>query len=623
MRTRFIKTIISVVAFAMIVTASFPRITMAQNIPSTQSQSAQSDSTQEQVSAQAQTSAQGISYAYLSQHTVLQGAQQQVAIGLSQEDSVYFARLVVTNQTTGSQESFYSTASTGSSLLFNAVYSNAGTYMLEQLDYAIQDEADLSHTITFSDVDQSARSFEVVHTVGASTVSTMGTTDDAAAQSTTQSTHSLLASSANNSTDNADASSAVAQSFQVISIQEDNTLSIAQDSTQSLASLVAASITPGQSQSRQSSSLAAASFSAAATNTNPTSANPLIIAIDPGHGGSDSGAVGVNGALEKDLTWKISQYLVQYLSEYSNARVVLTRSQNEYVSVKDRVTRAVNAHANVLVSVHLNSFNKVAHGAEVLVPSTQSYNNYVYSWGQTLGNKILSELQSLRITNRGLKEQILNNSSYNYADGSSGDYFGIIRFARQNGILGIITESAFIDNSSDYYTYLNTDDKLANIARAQANGIASAYGLTKGSTSPSGGVTMYRLYNPNSGEHFYTLDVSERLHLMGLGWNDEGIGWYAPQAGSDVYRLYNPNAGEHHYTLNAAERDTLVRAGWIYEGVSFKSASSSAGIPVYRQYNPNAFANNHNYTASSSEANYLISIGWHDEKIGWYALNAS
>ena len=39
-------------------------------------------------------------------------------------------------------------------------------------------------------------------------------------------------------------------------------------------------------------------------------------------------------------------------------------------------------------------------------------------------------------------------------------------------------------------------------------------------------VDMYRLYNPNSGEHFYTASKGERNHLISLGWNDEGIGWY-------------------------------------------------------------------------------------------------
>ena len=44
-------------------------------------------------------------------------------------------------------------------------------------------------------------------------------------------------------------------------------------------------------------------------------------------------------------------------------------------------------------------------------------------------------------------------------------------------------------------------------------------------------VNMYRLYNPNSGEHFYTSSNGERDHLISLGWNYEGIGWYGTGTG--------------------------------------------------------------------------------------------
>lgn len=54
-----------------------------------------------------------------------------------------------------------------------------------------------------------------------------------------------------------------------------------------------------------------------------------------------------------------------------------------------------------------------------------------------------------------------------------------------------------------------------------------------------GSIEMYRKYNPNSGEHFYTSQVNEKNNLVSLGWNYEGIGWYAPSTGDPVYRLYN------------------------------------------------------------------------------------
>ncbi|MDT2572893.1 C39 family peptidase [Enterococcus raffinosus] len=131
-------------------------------------------------------------------------------------------------------------------------------------------------------------------------------------------------------------------------------------------------------------------------------------------------------------------------------------------------------------------------------------------------------------------------------------------------------------------------------------------------------VPMYRLYNPNSGEHFYTKTTSERDHLRSVGWRYEGIGWQAPASGNPVYRLYNPNAEDHHYTLNAGERDHLKKVGWRYEGISWYSPSS--GTPLYRLYNPNAKAGAHHYTPITSERDQLKKLGWRYEGIAWYAV---
>lgn len=135
------------------------------------------------------------------------------------------------------------------------------------------------------------------------------------------------------------------------------------------------------------------------------------------------------------------------------------------------------------------------------------------------------------------------------------------------------------------------------------------------------GVTMYRLYNPNSGEHFYTKDTSERSTLISCGWWSEGIGWVAPSwSNTPVYRLYNPNAGDHHYTMKADERNHLISVGWRDEGIGWYS-DSSRRIPIYRQYNPNAKTGTHNYTPSKEENDHLVSVGWRDEGIGWYAIS--
>ena len=132
---------------------------------------------------------------------------------------------------------------------------------------------------------------------------------------------------------------------------------------------------------------------------------------------------------------------------------------------------------------------------------------------------------------------------------------------------------------------------------------------------------MYRLYNPNSGEHFLTGSDAEKNTLIAVGWRYEGVSWKAPEEGAPIYRLYNPNAGDHHYTGSTDEKNMLTAAGWRYEGVSFCSADS-AGKSVYRLYNPNCTgAGAHHYTGSQLERDYLVSLGWNYEGISWNGID--
>ncbi|MBQ6258776.1 MAG: SH3 domain-containing protein [Lachnospiraceae bacterium] len=131
-------------------------------------------------------------------------------------------------------------------------------------------------------------------------------------------------------------------------------------------------------------------------------------------------------------------------------------------------------------------------------------------------------------------------------------------------------------------------------------------------------VEMLRLYNPNSGEHFYTASEEEKENLVAEGWNFEGIGWVA-QKESDVpvYRLYNANEGVHHYTANAGEKDGLIALGWNNEGIGWYSADS-LNIPVYREFDANS--GQHNYTTDISEHEHLLSAGWRGEGIAFYGM---
>ncbi|MCR4950236.1 MAG: hypothetical protein K6A40_02805, partial [Solobacterium sp.] len=134
-------------------------------------------------------------------------------------------------------------------------------------------------------------------------------------------------------------------------------------------------------------------------------------------------------------------------------------------------------------------------------------------------------------------------------------------------------------------------------------------------------VTMYRLYNQTSGEHFYTAKEKEKDALVSFGWKYEGIGWTAPSISNQpVYRLYNEGSGDHHYSMKAKEKDFLVSIGWKYEGIGWYS-DDAAEVPLYREYNPNMEKCNHNYTTNRKEHIALTTLlGWNDEGIGWYGL---
>lgn len=133
-------------------------------------------------------------------------------------------------------------------------------------------------------------------------------------------------------------------------------------------------------------------------------------------------------------------------------------------------------------------------------------------------------------------------------------------------------------------------------------------------------VDMLRLYNPNSGEHFYTGSTQERDDLVAAGWQYEGVAWKAPvRGGSPIYRLYNPNNGDHHYTGSTVERDQLEDAGWQYEGIAWNTPKK--GIAVYRLFNPNADCGSHHYTTSAEEKDNLVAAGWHYEGVAWNGVS--
>jgi N-acetylmuramoyl-L-alanine amidase len=101
-----------------------------------------------------------------------------------------------------------------------------------------------------------------------------------------------------------------------------------------------------------------------------------IIVIDPGHGGSESGAVGPSGVLEKELTLELARELEAKLAQRLPVRVVLTRTEDATLPLDDRAAIANQNKADLFVSIHLNSsLGSGAYGTETYFLSQRATDN--------------------------------------------------------------------------------------------------------------------------------------------------------------------------------------------------------------------------------------------------------
>ncbi|HHV7158036.1 TPA: N-acetylmuramoyl-L-alanine amidase, partial [Haemophilus influenzae] len=111
-------------------------------------------------------------------------------------------------------------------------------------------------------------------------------------------------------------------------------------------------------------------------------AAPITIAIDPGHGGKDPGAIGRNlGIYEKNVTLSIAKELKALLDKDPHFRGVLTRKSDYYISVPERSEIARKFKANYLISIHADSSESPdRRGASVWVLSNRRANDEMGQW---------------------------------------------------------------------------------------------------------------------------------------------------------------------------------------------------------------------------------------------------
>lgn len=281
-----------------------------------------------------------------------------------------------------------------------------------------------------------------------------------------------------------------------------------------------------------------------------TKSGNVVVVLDPGHGGTDSGTIG-NGLQEKDLTLKIAKYCKEELEKYSGVTVYMTREDDRYLGNKpgdaasdlaNRVNKAKEWGANLLVSIHINSSGgKGGQGVEVWYPNN-NYKPTIGQEGEDSAQKILDELLKLGLKNRGIK--ILSTEYDTYPDGSLKDWYGIIRRSKLAGFPGIIVEHAFIDNESDA-AKLKDESFLKQCGVADATGIANHFGLSKGHWELDESQWKY-----SNGDGTYK--TSQWLLLNGV--------WYYFDA-KGIMQTGWTKVGDATYYMDASG---AMQAGWLY-----------------------------------------------------------
>ncbi|MCU9594648.1 N-acetylmuramoyl-L-alanine amidase [Caldibacillus thermolactis] len=183
------------------------------------------------------------------------------------------------------------------------------------------------------------------------------------------------------------------------------------------------------------------------------------IFIDPGHGGTDPGAV-ANGLKEKDLTLKIAKYARDFLlNNYSGVQVKMSRTSDTTKSLSARTKEANNWNADAYVSIHINAGGGTG------------FESYVYpgvgSSTKNLQNDVHGEVMKVfsGFRDRGKKQE-------NY------------HVLRESKMKAVLTENGFIDTKKDA-EFLKSESNLKKIGEAHAVGIAKHFNLKKKSSSPS------------------------------------------------------------------------------------------------------------------------------------------
>jgi len=213
----------------------------------------------------------------------------------------------------------------------------------------------------------------------------------------------------------------------------------------------------------------------------------FVIAIDPGHGGRDSGAVGKYGTYEKDVVLQISKRLKKRVDKGRGMEAFLTRDTDKFLTLRQRIQKARAKHADLFISVHADANeNNSVRGSSVYILSEKGASSEMAYWLAKNENQIDVEMAgtTLDSNNKVLSQVLLDltqsaaiDDSLDLAQGVLSELGTVNRLARKGvesanfGVLrspdipSLLIETAFISNPRE--------EKQLKTARYQ-NQIANA-----------------------------------------------------------------------------------------------------------------------------------------------------
>lgn len=187
------------------------------------------------------------------------------------------------------------------------------------------------------------------------------------------------------------------------------------------------------------------------------------VVLDPGHGGSEPGAVGANGLTEKDLNLAVAQRTAALL-EGAGATVVLTRQGDERVTLSTRAAIAVALRPVAFVSIHHNA---AADGPST-GPGTEVYFQVTSPDSQRLAGLVVEEVRAALTPFGGPWESDADNGAKARVSSVTGeDYYGVLR--RAAGVTSVLSEAGYLSNPVEADLFARED-----VQQAEAQAIATA-----------------------------------------------------------------------------------------------------------------------------------------------------